>query len=114
MKIFNHVVVFMVTVSCFCGCAGNDNQSGSAVEDIRETSYKIQKTAADAGEKGVKTIKAASDVTGTTKIVKGVSQVIVDVSEDIGQEKKGKIMGQDATLFPPEAQKEGKILKIEF
>ena len=104
----------MVTVGCFCGCAGNDNQSESGMEGIRETSYKIQKTATDVGEKGVETIKTASDVTGTTKIVKGVSQVIVDASEDIGQEKKGKIMGQDATLFPPETEKEGKILKIEF
>jgi len=114
LKIFNHIIVFMVTASCFCGCAGSDNQDKSAVEGIRETSYQVQKTAVDTGEKGVETIKAASDISGTTKVVKGVSQVVVDTSEDIGRERKGKIMGQDATLFPPETENDGKILKIEF
>ena len=112
LKIFNYGIALLF-MGCIC-CFAADDQDGTAVEKIKSASYKIKKTAADTGEKGVKTIKSASDVTGATKVVKGISQVIVDASEDIGQEKKGKILGQDATLFPPETENDGKILKIEF
>ena len=52
--------------------------------------------------------------TGVTPVVQGVSQAVVDATEQIGTEKRGNVMGQDVILFPPETQDDGKVLKIEF
>ncbi len=84
------------------------------VKNIHQAVYEVDKTATDAGEKVVEVLTNAGEATGVTPVMQGVSQVIVDTSEDIAQPKTGTVMGQETTLFPPETENEGKILKIEF
>lgn len=98
------------------GCETNESETkaGAPFQEVGDAARQAGRKAADAGQTGVEAINAAGDKTGVKNAVKGVSQVVVDTSEDIGRSQHGNVMGQDVTLFPPETENEGKILKIEF
>ncbi len=119
MNVFKCLWTLVLCVVC-AGCA---NQDTCDVEDnpIRkvqcgtaEVTHGVKKAVVDVSEEGVSTLHNAGMKTGVSPALQGVSQVIVDTSEQIGQEQRGKVMGQEVILFPPETENEGKILRIEF
>ena len=119
MKVFKWLWALLLCVF-FAGCA---NQDTCDVEDnpIRkvqcgtaEVTQGVKKVVVDVGEEGVSTLHNAGMKSGVSPALQGVSQAIVDTSEQIGQEQRGTVMGQEVILFPPETENEGKILRIEF
>jgi hypothetical protein len=110
-----------VLLCVFCaGCAHDesknkdDNPLLRVQSDAVEVTEGVTKTVIDVSEEGISSLHDAGMKTGVTPAVRGVSQAIVETSEQIGQEQRGTVMGQEVILFPPETENEGKILRIEF
>jgi len=97
------------------GCANRaTKEEDQPLSQIRNATIQTKDTVTNVGQEGVKTVHNAGMRTGVTPVVQGVSQAVVDASEQIGSEKRGNVMGQEVILFPPETQEDGKVLKIEF
>lgn|GEM_PF-2822285 len=105
--------IFFVFV-CGCGLKNVPPDPPEVVEGIRNTTSEVGTAVTGAGERSVETVDSVGSATGVKNVIKGVGSAIVDTSEDIGQEKKGKVMGKDMTIFPPEARDDGKVIKIDF
>lgn len=97
------------------GCANYEKQTDNQpITQLKNATIKTRDTVTAVGQEGVKTIDHAGRQSGVTPVVQGVSQAIVDTTEQLGEEKRGNIMGQEVILFPPETKHDGKVLKIEF
>ncbi|MEW6534640.1 MAG: hypothetical protein AB1454_03335 [Candidatus Auribacterota bacterium] len=103
-----------VQAGCTTGDEAGISGESNIARDIEETSRQVGQSVADAGQSGVETIDNAGEKSGVKNVVKGVGQVVVDTTEDIGRPQRGEVMGNELTLFPPETENEGKVLKIEF
>ena len=115
MRTLCYILITAVTLFVFNGCASKDEQADKQpLSQIRNATIQTKDTVTNVGQEGVKTMHNAGMKTGVTPVVQGVSQAIVDTSEEIGTEKRGNVMGQEVILFPPETQDDGKVLKIEF
>lgn len=100
------------------GCVADNPPDTSSdapiIKEFKETRYKVQKKTNEIGQESVTTVINAGDKTGVNRTVTGISEAIVNTSEEIGQEQKGDLMGSDVTLFPQEAENDGKVLRIDF
>ena len=111
--------VCLMCVVC-AGCATQDTCDVDKTPmqkmqcEAAEVTEGVTKTVVDVSEEGVNTLHNAGMKSGVTPALQGVSQAIVDTSEQIGKEQRGTVMGKDVVLFPPETENEGKILRIEF
>ena len=112
------VGMLMITLFAPVGCAVTDppDTAGDApvIKEFKETSYEVRKKANEVGQGGVTYVRNVGDQTGVNKTVTGISEVIVDTSEEIGQEQKGELFGADVSLFPPQAENDGKVLRVDF
>lgn len=118
IRIFQGALLLGAAVVAGCAtqqtCETEDHPVRRMQCETAEVAEGVTKTVVDVSEEGVNTIHNAGKRSGVTPAVQGVSQAIVDASEEIGKEQRGKMMGQEVILFPPETENEGKILKIEF
>jgi len=107
------IAVFCVFVSG-CNIKNIPPDPPEVIQGIQNTTSDVGTAVSGAGEQGITTVDSVGSTTGVKNVIKGVGKAVVDTSENIGQEQKGKVMGKDMTIFPPEAEEDGKVIKIDF